>query len=350
MPNMDAVKRVLKRIWLFLFQFRYFFMKLGISILTLCAVVILSFILIVNMPGTVIDSFAMQLSIQRRISLEQAMILAKQMLNYDPDAPLFERFWAYIQQLAQGNLGISIKNNAKSVNLILKELLPRTLFVSSISLAVSFVLGTFFGSRTTWRRNTIGAKVLDGYIVVSNSIPDYIFALILITVFAFRLAWFPNQGAYDAMILPGFTLPFILSLLFYATLPIAAYVFSQLSFWTMQMQGSALGVLGEDYINAARARGLPKRLIVRRYLKRNAILPLVTQLAISFGVMFGGAPLMESIFNYPGIGLAFSQAIVERDYYVVQGILLFVSVIVIGVNLIADTIYSIVDPRIRRSA
>jgi len=347
---MSTVKRVLKKVWMFLFQFRYFFMKLGISILTLCAVVLLSFILIVNMPGTVIDSFAMQLSIQRRISMEQAMILAKQMLNYDPDASLISRFGVYIQQLLQGNLGISIKNNAKSVNLILKELLPRTLFVSSISLTISFFLGTFLGSRTTWKRNSIGSKLLDGYIVTSNAIPDYIIALILITVFAFRLGIFPNQGAYDAMILPGFTLPFILSLFFYATLPIMAYVFSQLSFWSMQMQGSALGVLGEDYINAAKARGLPKRIIVRKYLKRNAMLPLVTQLAISFGVMFGGAPLMESIFNYPGIGLAFSQAIVERDYYVVQGILLFVSVIVIGVNLIADTIYSIVDPRIRRSA
>lgn len=347
---MDALKRILKKIWLFLFQFRYFFVKLGISILTLCAVVILSFILIVNMPGTVIDSFAMQLSISRRISMEQALILAKQMLNYDPDASLLSRFGIYIQQLIQGNLGISIKNNAKSVNLILKELLPRTLFVSSISLAISFVLGTFLGSRSTWKRNSFSSKILDGYIVTSNAIPDYIIALILITVFAFNLGIFPNQGAYDAMILPGFNLPFILSVFFYATLPIVAYVFSQLSFWSMQMQGSALGVLGEDYINAAKARGLPKRIIVKKYLKKNAMLPLVTQLAISFGVMFGGAPLMESIFNYPGIGLAFSQAIAERDYYVVQGILLFVSAIVIGINLIADTIYSFIDPRIRRSA
>jgi peptide/nickel transport system permease protein len=335
---------------MFFFQFRFFFLKLGISLLTLAAVVILSFILIVNMPGTVIDSFAMELSIQRRISLDQAMILAKQMLNYDPDASLFSRFSVYIQQLAQGNLGISVKNNAKSVNVILVELLPRTLFISSLSLAISFVFGTFLGSRATWKRNSIGAKMLDGYVVVSNTIPDYIVALILITIFAFRLGWFPNQGAYDAMIIPGFNLPFILSVLFYASLPVAAYVFSQLSFWTMQMQGSAMGVLGEDFINAARARGIPKRIIVRKYLKRNAMLPLVTQLAISFGVMFGGAPLMESIFNYPGIGQAFSQAIVQRDYYVVQGILLFVSVIVIGVNLIADTIYSQIDPRVRRSA
>ncbi len=347
---MEKFKSFLRHLRMFLFKYRYFFMKLGIALLTLGAVVILSFILIVNMPGTVIDAFAMQLSVERRISLDQAYILATQMLNYDPDAPILERFSVYLGQLLQGNLGVSIKNSAKSVNLILRELLPRTLFVSSIALTISFLLGTTVGSRTIWRRKSFGARALDGYIVVSNAVPDYIVALILITVFAFNLGWFPNQGAYNALLDPGFNIIFILSLLYFAFLPISAHVFSQMSFWSMQMQGSALGVLGEDYINAARARGLPEKIIIRKYLKRNAMLPLVTQLAISFGVMFGGAPLMESIFNYPGIGQAFSQAIAERDYYVVQGILLFVSVIVIGVNLVADTIYSLIDPRIRRSA
>lgn len=342
--------RALREIGMFLYKFRYFFMKLGISLLTLAVVVILSFVLITNMPTDVIEAYSMKLANERRIPMEQARILAKQILNYDPDAPLLQRFLDYIVQIAHGNLGVSVKNNYKSVNVILRELLPATLFVSSISLAISFIGGSALGAFMAWRRRSVGARIADGYTVLSNAVPDYIFALIAIMIFSFRLGWFPNEGVYSPYIKDKFSIAFVVSCFYYATLPILSYVFSQLSFWTLQMRGSAVGVLGEDYINAARARGIPDKVIVRKHLKKNAILPLVTQLAISFGTMFGGAPLMESIFNYQGIGLAFSQAIGDRDYYLVQGILLFISVIIIAVNLVADLLYSIIDPRVRRGA
>lgn len=345
------LKKILKKILMFFFKYRYFFMKLGISLLTLMAVVLLSFILIVNMPGTVVEAFALKLSSSRNISIEQATILAKQMLNYDPDAPILTRFWVYIQQIASGNLGVSVINDAKSVNDILEELLPNTMFISMMALLVSFLLGTFLGTKSALtRKKTIGEAALNGYIISSNAIPDYIFALVIILIFSFSLGWFPNQGAYSPLVEKGFNIPYILSKLYYGALPITALIFGQLGFWCMQMRGSAIGTLGEDYIQAARARGIPEHIISKKYVRKNAILPLITQFAISFGALFGGAPLMETIFNYPGIGQAFSQAIGQRDYYVVTGILLFTSVIIIVVNLVADLLYSIIDPRIRRSA
>ena len=349
MKQSKSVKRFFLEVGMYLYKFRYFFMKLGISLLTLMVVVVLSFVLITNMPTDVIDAYSMKLANERRIPMEQARILAKQMLSYDPDLPLFTRFFEYIKQLSSGNLGVSVKNNYKSVNVILKELLPNTLFVSSISLAISFIFGTALGSFMAWRRKSSATKIADAYTILSNSVPDYIFALIVIMIFAFKLGWFPNEGVYSPYIRDKHSIEFVLSMLYFAFLPILSYVFSQLSFWTLQMRGSAVGILGEDYINAARARGIPERIIMRKHLKKNAILPLITQLAISFGTMFGGAPLMESIFNYQGIGLAFSQAIGDRDYYLVQGILLFISVIIIAVNLVADLLYSVIDPRIRRS-
>lgn len=343
------MKKVWKGIKAFFFRYRYFWGKLGISILTLIAVVILCFLLIVNMPGDVIEAFSLELASKRGITMAEARELAVKILNYDPDAPLISRFLAYVNQLLHGNFGVSIKNDAKSVNLIIKELLPYTLFVSFVALLLSFLIGTSMGIKATLRRkNPYVRGTINTYVVISSSIPDYIFALIIIMIFSFRLDLFPNAGAYDAMIQPGLSIAFIASILYYATLPVFAHVFSQSSYWEMQMNGSSIGVLGEDYIFAAQARGIPDRIIARKYIKKNAMLPLVSQLAISFGVMFGGAPLMESIFNYPGIGQAFSTSIGQRDYYVVLGILLFTSMIIIGVNLIADLLYSIIDPRVRR--
>ena len=113
------------------------------------------------------------------------------------------------------------------------------------------------------------------------------------------------------------------------------------------MRGSCIGVLGEDYILAARARGLSERTIRRKYVNKNALLPLVTMLGISFGALFGGATLMESIFNYPGIGLEISNRIVNKDYMVVQGLIFFSAAMVIIVNLIVDLIYPFIDPRVR---
>ena len=114
------------------------------------------------------------------------------------------------------------------------------------------------------------------------------------------------------------------------------------------MRGSTIGVLGEDYILAARARGLKDRTIRSKYMRKNALLPLITSLGVSFGALFGGATLMESIFNYPGIGLEISNRVVNKDYMVVQGLIFFSAAMVIFVNLIVDLIYPLVDPRVRR--
>ena len=116
------------------------------------------------------------------------------------------------------------------------------------------------------------------------------------------------------------------------------------------MRGSSVSVLGEDYVNAARARGIPNRIIVRKYIRRNAMLPLVTSIAISFAGIFGGSTLIESIFSYPGLGLQLATYIGARDYFVVVGILFFTSVVIILANLVADLVYPLVDPRVRRGS
>jgi peptide/nickel transport system permease protein len=191
---------------------------------------------------------------------------------------------------------------------------------------------------------------MTGYVVLASAIPDYILALIALYLFAFKLNVFPRMGAYDIQYTVGFNPGFIGNCLYHAALPILSYTFIQTANWALLMKGSSVAVLGDDYIAAAKARGIPNSLLINRYLKKNAMLPLFASLTLAFATIFGGSPLVESIFNYPGIGQAFSTYISQRDYFLIVGILLFTSFIVVIANLIADSLYSFIDPRIRRGS
>lgn len=344
------MKRFFVAIGKFFYRYRYFWNKLGVALITLALTTLLIFFILRLTPGDIVHNYALALASQRNVSYEEGYRLAVMLLNYDPNEPVFSQFFRYIGGLFRGELGNSLYAEGITANLLIKQRLPWTLFISSVALFISFVVGCFLGSFMARKRSGFREGAITSYIVVSNSIPDYLMGLLLVILFAYELNIFPAQGNYDIAYTPGFNLPFIGNVLYHAFLPILAYVFVQTGGWAMSMRGSAVGVLGEDYINAARARGLPERLITRKYLKRNAMLPLITSLALSFAGLFGGSVLMESVFNYPGIGMELSARIGSRDYFVVQGILFFTSAIVIIVNLITDSIYSLIDPRVRRGS
>jgi len=321
-----------------------------LAVVTLFLSTFLIFILIRLIPGNIVDSYAIKLVEQRRITFEEARKLAVQILGYDPTANPFTQFFAYLKSLFSGNLGQSMSNPLLSVNDVIKKNLPWTLFVSSLALALSYFFGTLFGSKSAWKKKGLVKTSINAYTILGSSIPDFILGLLLLFIFSFKIKIFPGQGAYDSTFsTPGLNLKFILDCFYHATLPVLAYMLIQTANWTLMMRGSCINILGSDYITAANARGLPEKIILKKYLRKNAILPLITSLAISFAVLFGGSPLMESIFNYPGIGQQFSIFIVEKEYFMIVGILFFTSAIIIFVNLIADSIYSLIDPRIRRN-
>lgn len=335
-------------IWQIIYKYRFLWKRIGVGLLTLFCALILCFCLLELMPADSIEQFAIRLAAERRISLEEARALAIQILGYNPDAPIYEKLWSYIVNLAHGNLGVSIVDPSINVNYVIKKTLPWTLFISSVSLFISFELGTVSGAYMAWKRVKRTDNILTTYIVFSSSVPDYILGLFILYIFAYQLGWFPQMGAYDISTEVGFNWPFIASCLYHAALPIITYVFIQTASWALMMKGSSIAVMGEDYILAARARGIPQRVIVKKYLRQNAMLPLITTLALSFAGLFGGSPLMESIFNYPGIGQAYSTYIGQRDYFMIIGILFFSSFVIIFANIIADSLYSLIDPRIRR--
>lgn len=351
--SFSAAGSVLKKVGIlvgkFFYKYRFLWMRIGIALVTLMLAMFLSFLLLELMPADSVDQMAIKLATERRIPFEEARELAISILGYDPDESVFEKFGSYVSNLFRGNLGVSIVNPTINVNSVIAKTLPWTLFISTVSLIISFGLGTLIGAFMAWKRGKAGDAMLTSYIVVSSAIPDYIFAVIILYLFAYQLEWFPQMGAYSIEYEIGFNAEFIGSCIYHAILPIFANVFIQTAGWALLMRGSSVAVMGEDYIWAARTRGVPQRTIIRKYMRKNAILPLIASLALSFAGLFGGSTLMESIFNYPGLGQAFSLYIAQRDYFMIVGILFFESAILVIANLIADSMYSIIDPRIRRS-
>ena len=330
----------------FFYKYRFLWKRIGFALISLLFAVILTFAVLTLIPNNSIDEYAYQIMMQRNISYEEAHDLAIQILGYNPDENIFLQLWHYIVNLLHGNLGKSIRYPDVSANSVIAQFLPYTLFISSLALLISFIIGIIMGSKMASKKSKAYEISTTSFILVSSSIPDYIWAILLLFIFACTLGWFPLNGARD--ISNG--LPAFVDLLWHSVLPVVSMVIVQISGWALTMRGSCVSVLGEDYVNAAKARGIPKRIIDSKYLRRNAILPLITSIAISFATLFGGSTLIESMFSFPGLGLQLATHIGIRDYYVVVGILFFTSSIIVLANLIADSIYSLIDPRIRRDS
>lgn len=345
----NKFKAFFRRVGGFIVKHRYFFERLLIALVTIFLCSIVTFVLMRMMPGDVVENYAQQLMAQKQLTYDAARRMAVQLLNFDPDENIFMQLARFYGGLFSGNLGQSIYINDLTVNTIIAQALPWTVFIAASGLFISYGIGTVIGARMAYKRKGVENTIHSTYIVVSSTLPDYLFGLIILYIFGYTLGLFPTYGAYSIETEVGFNFPFIMDCIYHAFLPVCAYVFTGVGAWALSMKGSSVGVLGEDYVNAGVARGLPERIIVKRYLKKNARLPLITSLALSFAALFGGSAILESIFAYPGIGYAFSQYVGSRDYFIMQGLFFFMSVIIVFANLIADSVYTLIDPRIRRS-
>lgn len=327
---------------------KYYLKKIGIALLTIAICSILTFILFRLMPGDVFDVRARDMAVTLGIDFNEAKRMVVQTYNYDPDEPILQQMWRYYSSLFRGNLGTSITNSSITVNQIVAYYMPWTLFLVSIALLLSYFLGIWLGSIMAWRRKSIISAIIAAYSTIVNSIPPALIPTLVLSIFAFGLKWFPIQGAYSMKVKPGLNLPFIKDVLWHAALPIFAYTTTQINGWVMNMKGSCISVMAEDYVTAAYARGLSDKTIRNKYVKKNALLPLYTTLAISFGSMLGGAPYMEGPFVYPGIGSQLSKALGNRDFTVAQGLLLITTSATVLASLFVDLILPRLDPRIKR--
>lgn len=309
------------------------------------------FVLVRLMPGNPVDVYINNQLIDG-VSYEDAAASAAALYSFDPDTPMWQQYIDYILGVVRGDFGESIAAPGTQVMELIARDLPWTLFTVGTALAISVAIGLLLGMYIAYRRGGIGDHVISTVGSTLHAIPNYLMAIMLVVIGGVQLGWFDfarMRGTYSSGIQPSFSLTFISDAFYHATLPIICYVLTTVGTWALVMKASTTQALGEDFVMVARARGLPSSRIGSMYVGRNAVLPLVAQIATQAGFVIGGAIFVEFIFSYNGIGSLLFTSVHARDYPVVQGILLIITITVVFANLVADLTYGLLDPRIRTS-
>lgn len=339
-----------KPTWIARFFRSYAARTLFQALFTIWAVVTFTFFLVRLMPGNPVDVYMDYLINLHNLSYQEAAERAASQFAFDPDASYIEQYASYMGRLVQGDLGQSITSTGTRVAGQILRYLPWTLFSVGVGLLISFTVGMALGMVIAYFRNSPLDTAISFASSVLSAVPDYIWALMILVIFGVQLEWFSVgglRGTYNPTLTPGFTLPFILSVIAHASLPILTYVTGTLGHWVLSMRNSTLSVLGEDYVNIAKARGLTQGRIVTAYVGRNASLPLFTLVAIQIGFVIGGSVIVEELFAYKGLGSFLFWSISQRDYTSMQGVFLVITISVVVSNLLADLLYSRLDPRVR---
>lgn len=322
------------------------------AILTIWATVTLTFWLTRLMPGSPVEIKIEELTREGAMTYEDARVLASSLFDIDLTAPIHAQYVEYMGNVLRGDLGGSFLSRGTSVTSIILSVLPWTLFAVGTALFLSFVVGIGLGLTAAYRRDGVLDHVVTTAGSIVSSVPNYLMALLIVLVLGVQLRLVPitqMRGAFTPGIQPGFTPDFIGDVLFHAALPITVFFLATIGHWILSMRGATLATLEDDYVTAARARGLSDGRIRVAYVGRNAVLPLVSQLAIAAGAAVGGAVFVEQVFLYQGMGLRLVKAIDQRDYPVMQGIVLVTTAAIVIANLAADLLYAKLDPRIGRA-
>lgn len=280
--------------------------------------------------------------------------------HYGLDKPLPVRYWLYLQHLAQGDLGQSSLTH-DAVRHDLGQFIPATAELGLYSIVIAALFGITFGVIAAMRRNRPTDHVLRVVSLGGISMPTFWIALVALYLGFFKLGWFPGAERLDPGVLPPphksglYTIDALLAgqwglfvqALHHLVLPALVLAAFNVSLLTRYTRSAVLEVVGNDYVRAARAKGLPERVVVRRYILRAALPAVVTVLGLVFANVLTGAVLVEKIFSWPGIGQYAYQAAVNLDVPAIAGVSLFVAVVYITVNFIVDILYGVIDPRIR---
>ncbi|SFL44302.1 peptide/nickel transport system permease protein [Halogranum rubrum] len=316
--------------------------RLAQTVFTVWAVTTLSFVLVRLMPGNPMGAMVRQLE-QQGVDPVRARQLVELRLTIDPNEPIPIAYVDYIVNVLSGNLGQSVYY-AEPVTQILAQAMPWTLFVLSWSLFISFFIGIVAGALMAYWEGGKFDVGLTSWAILMGSIPYYVLAFLLLIFLAYRLNWFPTSGRAPTGVPAGFNWPFIKGIVHHATLPVLSMLVAS-GVASLGMRGNSIRVLGSDYLRVARLRGLSDTTISTQYIARNAVLPMYTSFLISIGEMFGGSVVLEQVFQYRGLGYYLLAATYQRDYPLMMGGFVLITVAVVLALLIADLTYGLVDPR-----
>jgi peptide/nickel transport system permease protein len=263
------------------------------------------------------------------------------------DKPLWEQYLNYWKDVAHFDLGTSIAFYPGSVREEILRAAPWTIGLLAVSTIIAFAVGTLLGALLAWPNTSRALSIFAPALMMLSAIPYYLLGLVLIYLLALEWPILPTAGAYSSGTTLNLTWPTVVDIVRHAILPAASIVLAGIGFWALGMRAMTVTTLGEDYMTLAHAKGLQPRRIFFRYSLRNAMLPQITALALSLAGIMSGAIIVEVVFAYPGIGYLLFRAISGNDYFVIQGVTLFVILSVALALLIVDLIYPLLDPRIQ---
>jgi peptide/nickel transport system permease protein len=269
------------------------------------------------------------------------------------DQPFFVQFWHFLVNAAQGEFGLSLRQGAK-VSRLIAERFPATLELATVAAGASLVIGLLLGVMCALRPKAFGSKVAMAASLIGVSLPSFLIGILLIFGFAVSLGWFPSFGRGGVVQVGGWSTSLLtLEGWYHLVLPATTLALFQLALIMRLVRAEMLEVLRTDYIKFARARGLRDRVVYFQHALRNTLVPVITVVGLQLGSLIAFAIITESVFQWPGMGLLFIEAVVFADIPIMAAYLCLIALIFVAINLAVDLLYYAVDPRLhpaRRSA
>ncbi|MDQ7840166.1 MAG: ABC transporter permease [bacterium] len=317
---------------------RFLARRLVHGVIILIGLSILMFTLLVLTPGDPVELMAAS---NPDIRPEDVSMLRK---YYGLDDPMYVRYFKWIRSVLKGDLGYS-RTYGTPVTKLVVDRLRNTLTLLATSVAVAFTVGVTAGVYSALHQYSAADYVVTVAAFAGLAMPVFWQGIVFILLFAVWLPWFPAGGMMTPGVAPGW--PMFLDRLWHLVLPVSVLATSGMASWTRYMRSSMLEVVRHDYVRTARAKGNPERVVIRRHAMRNALIPIITLIALSVPGILNGAVLTETVFSWPGMGLLLFQAVLGHDYNVAMAVLLFLALMTVVFNLLADLAYGLADPRIR---
>ena len=305
---------------------RYLLGRITAAVITVFAVTIAVAMLIHIVPG---DPVRIMFAQSQGTTPEQLEAIRS---SLGLDLPIWEQYLLYMSRILQGDFGSTIRGNQPVLELLLARL-PNTLYLALASLLIAMAIGLTLGFIAAYKRGTWIDTTLMVTAIMGVSVPHFWLGLLLLFLFSVSLGWLPVGGhGLGSLVLPAVTLGLT-----------NAAIIARLT------RSSMIDVLNQDFIRTARAKGLPKAMVLFRHALRAGLIPVVTMLGLQFTYLMGGAIVVENVFGWNGVGRMAIQAIFQRDYPLIQGFILMFAVLVVTVSLVIDLLYALLDPRIRYS-
>jgi peptide/nickel transport system permease protein len=275
-------------------------------------------------------------------------IVASYNKQFGLDNPLGQQYLDYLMAIARLDLGVSLNKFPKTVIDLIMDSLPWTITLLLVTTILSFIIGNLLGAIAAWPRAPQWMRTLATPFILFQGIPPVLMGVLLLFFVAFRLKLAPLGGAYSTGVIPDWSsVEFVLDVARHQILPALALILGSVGGWVLSMRGMGVTVQGEDYVVFAEHKGLGGAAIFRDYYLRNALLPQVTGLALALGTVITSAIVVESMFALPGLGRVLDAAIRANDFFVIYGVVLFVTIAVATLMVLVEFLYPLLDPRVR---